>query len=149
MLKRSLIIGTFIILAISSWIVSLSLSQPDLVASSTKSSAGSEDTPVNAPLTTLPSQLPNMTSQASASGNVRSMVVIGTATNTSAAEPDAKRIETLPVAMQQEIQSLSGRDNSATTVVETQPSVFLMTNGPRTVPVAVINEDGTVTIHEY
>ncbi|MBU2862318.1 hypothetical protein KO489_00530 [Reinekea forsetii] len=77
------------------------------------------------------------------------MGVIGTATKLSAAEPNAKKIETLPVAMQQEIQSLSGRDNSATTLVETQPGVFLMTNGPRTVPVAVINEDGTVTIHEY
>ncbi len=55
----------------------------------------------------------------------------------------------LPLAQQIEIAELSGRDNSNNQIVEVKPGVFLMTNGPKVVPVAVMNEDGTVSIHEY
>ena len=60
----------------------------------------------------------------------------------------------LPIPMQQEIKALTGRDNeqnSAYESVEVKPGVVavLSKNGPRVVPVAVINPDGSVSIHEY
>ncbi len=63
----------------------------------------------------------------------------------------AANFEALPVAMQQDIRQLSGRDQAQRTPVEIKPGVFLLAagQGPRVVPVAVMNEDGTVSIHEY
>jgi hypothetical protein len=59
------------------------------------------------------------------------------------------KFDSLPSEMQEEITQLSGRDEVNTVVNEVSPGVFLMSKGPRVVPVAVMNEDGTVTIHEY
>lgn len=61
----------------------------------------------------------------------------------------APNIKLLPLAQQQEIKRLSGRDNPDSNIVEVQPGVFLMTDGPKVVPVAVVNADGSVTVHEY
>ncbi|WP_196161083.1 hypothetical protein [Reinekea sp. G2M2-21] len=63
----------------------------------------------------------------------------------------AANFEALPVAMQQEILQLSGRDQAQRTPIEVKPGVFMLAagQGPRVVPVAVMNEDGTVSIHEY
>jgi hypothetical protein len=61
----------------------------------------------------------------------------------------APNIKLLPLAQQQEIKRLSGRDNPDSNIIEVQPGVFLMTDGPKVVPVAVVNADGSVTVHEY
>lgn len=61
----------------------------------------------------------------------------------------ATDISSLPKEMQQEIRTLSGRNDSANVISEVSPGVFLNSGGPRVVPVAVINSDGTVSTHEY
>ncbi len=63
----------------------------------------------------------------------------------------AAQFETLPTDMQQEIKQLSGRYNENVEAIEVAPGVFMMPpdKSVRVVPVAVMNQDGTVSIHEY
>ncbi len=66
----------------------------------------------------------------------------------------AARFFDLPMEQQQEILELSGRNSDSEEdydIQEVEPGVFsvLKKNGPRVVPVAVMNDDGTVSIHEY
>lgn len=63
----------------------------------------------------------------------------------------AAQFDNLPIEMQEEIKRLSGRYNKDVHPIEIEPGVFMMPHdkGVRVVPVAVINEDGTVSTHEY
>ena len=63
----------------------------------------------------------------------------------------AAQFDNLPEAMQQQIKTLRGRDNYDVQPIEVKPGVFIMPpdKNVRVVPVAVMNEDGTVSIHEY
>lgn len=68
---------------------------------------------------------------------------------------DIPKLETLPEPIQTQVRALSGRYETTSApmpqaveiksgVTKTSPVVLV-----RTVPVAVINEDGSVSIHEY
>lgn len=63
----------------------------------------------------------------------------------------AAEFDNLPEKMQEEIKQLSGRNNKNIQPIEVEPGVFLIPagKGVNVVPVAVINDDGTVSIHEY
>ena len=63
----------------------------------------------------------------------------------------AAQFKKLPSEMQLEIKRLSGRDDPSKQPIEVKPGVFLLPAGagPQVVPVAVMNEDGTVSIYEY
>jgi outer membrane receptor protein involved in Fe transport len=87
-------------------------------------------------------ELPTLASDASPDASVHAHAS-GTFTKS------APNIKLLPLAQQQEIKRLSGRDNPDSNIVEVQPGVFLMTDGPKVVPVAIMNADGSVTVHEY
>jgi hypothetical protein len=66
----------------------------------------------------------------------------------------ATDFDKLPLEQQQEIIELSGRESDvgkSYQTMEVAPGVVavMANNGPKVVPVAVINEDGTVSIHEH
>lgn len=63
----------------------------------------------------------------------------------------AAQFDKLPKAMQEQIKQLSGRNNPNVQPIEVEPGVFLIPagKGVNVVPVAVVNEDGTVSTHEY
>jgi hypothetical protein len=63
----------------------------------------------------------------------------------------AAQFDALPPAMQAEIKQLSGRYNENVQPIEAKPGVFILPpeQSVRVVPVAVMNEDGTVSIYEY
>jgi hypothetical protein len=63
----------------------------------------------------------------------------------------AVHFNNLPKEMQDQIKQLNGRNNKNAKPIEVEPGVFLIPagKGVNSVPVAVINEDGTVSIHEY
>ena len=63
----------------------------------------------------------------------------------------AAQLSNLPQEMQAEIKKLSGRYNKNVQPIEVEPGVFMMPPNKTilVVPVAVINEDGTVSTYEY
>lgn len=67
------------------------------------------------------------------------------------ASNSAAQFNKLPKEMQKEIKQLSGRNNPNIQPIEVEPGVFLIPagKGVNVVPVAVINDDGTLSIHEY
>lgn len=71
----------------------------------------------------------------------------------SASANPAADLQRLPIPMQQQIKELTSRDelNRTYQTIEVEPGIVavMINNGPRVVPVAVMNEDGTVSIHEY
>lgn len=63
----------------------------------------------------------------------------------------AADLSSFPVSMQVQIVRLSNRAETSIEPVEVQPGVFKIPKGfsPRVVPVAVMNDDGTVSTYEY
>lgn len=63
----------------------------------------------------------------------------------------AAKLDNLPKEIQDEIKQLSGRYNNNVQPIEVEPGVFLIPagKGVNVVPVAVINDDGTISTHEY
>ena len=80
---------------------------------------------------------------------IRATVIDGSAPKQST--DAATQFEQLPLVMQREIKQLSGREIPNATATEVMPGVFLIPAdaGPKVVSVAVINDDGSVSIHEY
>ena len=71
--------------------------------------------------------------------------------NQDMSDNSAAQFDNLPLEMQEEIKKLSGRYNKDVEPIEIEPGVFMMPHnkGIRTVPVAVVNDDGTVSTYEY
>jgi len=63
----------------------------------------------------------------------------------------AAQFNNLSQEIQNEIKTLNGRNNKNIQPIEIQPGVFIMPKNKRVrvIPVAVMNEDGTVSTYEY
>jgi len=60
-------------------------------------------------------------------------------------------LTSLPLAMQQQVKELSGRSHKNIQPIEVEPGVFMIPagKGVQVVSVAVMNEDGTLSISEH